>query len=114
MVGATAACAGAPASTAAPSAAASCGTYTVRDLAEVPEKAWTCLHAGETSSAELVITRHTIEGDPIVNRYLTGADIAGIEVVVDSTADSFGPKDVTTWACTDLNAALELLGCRHV
>jgi hypothetical protein len=53
------------------------------------------------SPAQLVITSHTIEGDPIVYTLRTRAE-PGVEVTVDSSADRFGSRGVLRSTCETL------------
>lgn len=113
LAGAAACSSDGQATTAEPSSTgtASCGTYELVGGTAVPDEAWACLRHGEATGAELVVSRPTTEGDPIVTRYRVGPDVVGVEVVVDTTADRFGPQQVSRADCAGFDAAHELLGC---
>lgn len=65
--------------------------------------------------AALVVTRATVEGDPITTflRVLPGGRISS---VVDGTQDSFGSGEWAAYECTGLSAGdwLEPTGCEQV
>jgi hypothetical protein len=65
--------------------------------------------------ATLVVTRATIEGDPITTTY-HARDGGAIELVVDTTDDRYGPQSVSTLRCEGLrevNGVLEGDGCEE-
>ena len=108
---------GSEAETEQPAAPRDCGRY---ELAHGPPSVadqdrnrclLDALDAGD--AATLVVTRATIEGDPITTTYEVG-DGRSIELVVDTTEDRYGPQSVATLRCTDLresNGVLEGTGC---
>ena len=67
---------------------------------EVPTSARTCFegHIGK-AAAELAVITQTVEGDPVVNFYLTAAGLAGYDVVTDWQWDKFGPGGWSTARC---------------
>lgn len=78
---------------------------------EVPSSARRCFesHIGNTA-AELAVITQTVEGDPVVNFYLTSPDSAGYDIVTDWRWDKFGPEGWSTARCArattfDLTAA---------
>jgi hypothetical protein len=91
-----------------------CGDLVVSASGEVPQSAKDCLRAaGNGAGAELGVSRNTDEGDPIVTYYRNG--IAGhvVEILTDSTRDSFGVKAWSAVVCTSLDVdTLMGTGCR--
>ena len=108
---------GSEAETDEPLAVRDCGRY---DLAhdppsDVEREQNQCLLdalAGE-EAATLVVTRATIEGDPITTTY-EAREGGAIELAVDTTRDRYGPQAVSTLRCDGLREAdgvLEAGGC---
>lgn len=94
----------------------SCGTFGAGQGEAVPDAAWDCLDEGSSTGAELVVTMPTTEGDPIVTYYRVGTGIEGLELFVDSRADSYAPPEsrgVSHQLCPDTTTAREPLGCRE-
>ncbi|MDY7087318.1 MAG: DUF4362 domain-containing protein [Actinomycetota bacterium] len=77
-----------------------CGTFTLAQGEQLPDQAARCFadEAGAGHRALLKVTRPTVEGAPIHVTYTSGDD-GRTEVVTDSRADNFGPKEVTTEDC---------------
>jgi hypothetical protein len=105
--------------TAEPAAPHDCGRY---ELAHDPpseaerEQNRCLLEAIEAAEpATLVVTRATIEGDPITTTY-HARDGGSVELVVDTTDDRYGPQAVSTLRCEGLreaNGVLEGSGCEE-
>jgi len=83
----------------------SCGAYTLvhRTRLTAAEQAmtdclWEALAAGRT--AELSVTRTTMEGDPVTTLYRALPGRAGVEVLVDATRDNFGSGRWSRTVCT--------------
>jgi hypothetical protein len=105
--------------TAEPAAPRDCGRY---ELAHDPPSSaerernrclLEAIDAGEP--ATLVVTRATIEGDPLTTTYRV-RDGGAVELVVDTTADRYGPQTVSTLRCEGLresNGVLEGSGCEE-
>jgi hypothetical protein len=105
--------------TAEPAAPRNCGRY---ELAHDPPSSaergqnrclLDAIDAGEP--ATLVVTRATIEGDPITTTY-RALDGGAIELVVDTTDDRYGPQTVSTLQCEGLREARGVLegdGCEE-
>jgi hypothetical protein len=97
------------------SAETDCGRHVLYHAERLPDTAIACflnaVAAGR--SAYLAETRHTIEGDPI--HMLYDADATGaVEVVQDTRADAFGPREVTRQTCTgpfDYNGHIGFTEC---
>jgi hypothetical protein len=51
--------------------------------------------------APLRMTRPTTEGDPIIDVYNSTSD-GTVEIVADTRADNFGPKQITRTTCTGI------------
>ncbi len=109
----------APDPVAAPSQAAAedvdCGTFDLGQGEELPESAGRCLidAVGAKRAARLQVSEPTVEGDPIVSTY-TAYRGGGIELVLDSSQDGFGPKAVTTQTCTAVSygeGRMQARGC---
>jgi hypothetical protein len=77
-----------------------CGTFTLSQGEEFPAAAAQCLisAAKQGLPARLVVTRPTVEGDPIPETY-TARD-GRVEVVTDTRQDGFGAKRITYQTCT--------------
>ncbi|ROS31453.1 hypothetical protein [Cellulomonas sp. PhB150] len=91
-----------------------CGTVTLGQGETVPTEAWTCFDAAAATGAELVVSRPTTEGDPIVTYYRAGPGITGVEVLTDTTADAFGPRTWTHELCARMDGAHDPRDCRTV
>ncbi len=94
-----------PAAPASPAPAdADCGTFDLGQGETVPESASRCLvDAVRTKrAARLAVSEPTVEGDPIRYTYTAYAG-GGLEVVLDSRHDGFGPKAVTTQTCSGVD-----------
>jgi hypothetical protein len=78
-----------------------CGTFDLGQGEELPDHAGRCLAEAVKAkrAARLQVSEPTVEGDPIVSTY-TAYRGGGIELVLDSRQDGFGPKAVTTQTCT--------------
>jgi hypothetical protein len=105
--------------TAEPAAPHDCGSYELaHDAPTAAERERNrclldALEAGEP--AALVVTRATIEGDPITTTY-HARDGGAVELVVDTTDDRYGPQTVSTLRCESLREAdgvLEGAGCKE-
>jgi len=86
-----------------------CGSYAIpQGTPGIRADKLDCLSAAyaEGRAVTLSVTELTTEGDPIVTTYTTTPD-RKLDVVVDSTADAFGPGGVAHYAC---NAATFTLG----
>jgi len=105
---------GAPAAVTDRPSLQACGTVTLGQGETVPDEAWACFDAHAATGAELVVSRPTTEGDPIVTYYRTGPGIAGVEVFTDTTADQFGPRTWTHEMCARLDGAHDPADCRTV
>ncbi len=77
-----------------------CGTFTLGQGEMLPESVVRCfidaVRAGR--SADLKVTRPTIEGDPIPASFHADAN-GQIVVIVDSRQDSFGSQIITRYVC---------------
>lgn len=92
----------------------SCGTFSVAH-GQPPTAGSDCLRAAmrEGKGAELVISRLTQEGDPVVSYLRTMPGQDGVEVFTDSTKDSYGSKKWTRSVCKRFDAATsQVSGCR--
>lgn len=80
---------------------ASCGEIVLARSETVPPGAIRCMDeaAGE-AGAELSVSSLTTEGDAIVSYFRVGPQIDGIDLFVDATADSFGPRTWSYQHCT--------------
>jgi hypothetical protein len=92
-----------------------CGTFDLGQGELLPESAGRCLidAVGAKRAARLQVSEPTVEGDPIVSTY-TAYRGGGIELVLDSRQDGFGPKAVTTQTCTAVSygeGRMEARGC---
>jgi hypothetical protein len=92
-----------------------CGTFDLGQGEELPDHAGRCLvEAVQTKrAARLQVSEPTVEGDPIVSTY-TAYRGGGVELVLDSRQDGFGPKAVTTQTCTAVSFSagrVEPSGC---
>ena len=78
-----------------------CGALVLRQGQEVPASVLRCVieAAGARQPARLVITRPTIEGDPITTSYAVAVD-GRVEVTTDARADRFGSGQVKRQTCT--------------
>ncbi len=99
--------------------AASCGAIQLGQGEEVPDEAWTCLDAALASgrATTLVVTRPTVEGDPVVLTYRVGGDVRGLEVVTDDSADAFAApqaRGVHVERCPGTVRVVEPRDCRTV
>jgi len=86
-----------------------CGSYTIpQGTPGIPSDKLGCLSSAfaEGRSATLAVTEFTTEGDPVVTTYTTTPDRT-LDVVVDSTADRFGPGGIAHVEC---NAATFTFG----
>ena len=88
-----------------------CGTITLGQGETVPDDVWACFDERAATGAELVVSRPTTEGDPIVTYYRAGPGITGVEVLTDSTADAFGPRTWTHELCARLDGAHDPRDC---
>lgn len=93
----------------------SCGEVALDQGEQVPDEAWACLDdAADDVGAELVVTRPTVEGDPVVSHYRRGPGIAGMEVFRDTRADCFAAAPDRRWwheVCPATTRAAEPAGC---
>jgi hypothetical protein len=92
-----------------------CGTFDLGQGEELPDHAGRCLAEAVNAkrAARLRVSEPTVEGDPIVSTY-TAYRGGGIELVLDSRQDGFGPKAVTTQTCTAVSFSagrVEASGC---
>jgi hypothetical protein len=87
----------------APAPATDCGTFVLGQRDDLPDAATRCFVAAleEKRPARLMVSVPTVEGDPIVFTYVGGRD-GTVEVVMDTTQDDYGTKEVTTRTCTGL------------
>jgi len=101
----------APPASPAPLAAGArdCGSLTLHQGGVVPAAAVTCLAGALSggSSARLVVTAPTVEGDPIVTTYLTKAG-GHVSVTTDARADTYGGSGTKYFVadCTGLDGSV--------
>ncbi|GAA1849354.1 DUF4362 domain-containing protein [Asanoa iriomotensis] len=78
-----------------------CGAFIFRQGQKVPASVVQCvIEAAEARRpARLVITRPTVEGDPITTSYAVAVD-GRVEVTIDARADRFGSGNVERQTCT--------------
>lgn len=88
----------------------SCGNIELVQGETVPDSAWACMDAASGSGAELTVVQPTTEGDPIVTFYRVGPNIRGMDVITDSTLDTFGFGWLVQH-CVDTVDAREPIGC---
>jgi hypothetical protein len=108
---------GSEAETDEPAAVRDCGRYDLaHDLPSDSEREQNrCLldALDRAEEATLVVTRATVEGDPLTTTY--EARVGGtIELVVDTTQDRYGPQAVSTLRCDGLRETIGILegsGC---
>lgn len=93
----------------ADAASTRCGSYAIpQGTPGIPADKLECLSSAyaEGRTATLAVTEPTTEGDPVVTTYTTTRDRT-LDVVVDSTADRFGPGGIEHYEC---NSATFTLG----
>jgi hypothetical protein len=79
----------------------SCGEIVLAQGETAPPGAIGCMEeAAGRGGAELSVSSLTTEGDAIVSYFRVGPQIDGIDLFVDATADSFGPRTWTYEHCT--------------
>jgi len=78
---------------------------------DVPDAAWQCLVDPDADGAELVLTRNSVEGQPIVTYLRAGPDIDGVEVIADNTADTYGSAGWTHYRCASFSRDYTEVGC---
>ena len=86
-----------------------CGSYAIpQGTPGIPADLLTCLSSAyaDGRTATLAVTELTTEGAPVVTTYTT-TPARTLDVVVDSTADKFGPGGIAHYEC---NAATFTLG----
>jgi hypothetical protein len=88
----------------------SCGNIELGQGEIVPDAAWECMNAAFESGAELAVVQPTTEGDPIVTFYRVGPSIRGMDVITDSTLDTYGFGWLVQ-RCVDTFDAREPAGC---
>ncbi|MEH0842128.1 DUF4362 domain-containing protein [Micromonospora sp. CPCC 205711] len=78
-----------------------CGTWTVAQGGELPARAAGCLldAVRDRRPARLVVTRPTVEGDPITTSFVAGSD-GRVEVTEDGRLDRFGSRRIERRTCT--------------
>jgi hypothetical protein len=110
---ALAACSANPAADAAQTR---CGSYTIpQGTPGISADKLGCLSSAyaDGRTATLAVTEFTTEGDPVVTTYTTTANRT-LDVVVDSTADRFGPGGIAHYECSTATFTLgrvETAGC---
>jgi len=77
----------------------SCGQIVLGHGDTVPTTAVDCMTDAHDVGAELRVSSVTTEGDTIVSYFRVGPKIDGIDLFVDGTADSFGPRTWTYQHC---------------
>jgi hypothetical protein len=87
----------------------SCGRVVLQPAQLTPASAISCID--EASSAELVVMRPTTEGDPIVEYYRKVPGVAGLELFIDATRDSYGVRQWTFAACPEALSVVDLGTC---
>jgi hypothetical protein len=93
----------------------SCGSATARpggELEGLPPAVVACFDAaiGGAAGAELRLVSRTVEGDEIVS-YYRALPRAGVEVLVDSTADDYGTRGWSRRECPRATALAALGTC---
>lgn len=88
----------------------SCGDVELAQGETVPDQAWACMNAAFGGGGELAVLQPTVEGDPIVTFYRVGPDIRGMDLIIDSTLDTFGFGWLVQH-CVDSVDAREPAGC---
>lgn len=93
----------------------SCGTYRLGQDQTPDPAAGACLAAALRSpdrGAELVVSRPSIAGDPILTYYRDVPGSPDLEVFIDAPPDLFAPQNVFRLTCTDFIAtSLAVTGC---